>query len=155
LIYIKNYDIIIIENKKGILRYPPMNIEDRIMAGASDEEIDAMLNAVKAAAKAKREEEVKAQAQARAEKEKAKKREHLKAEARAHVINAMIAYSEAFDLLDEGEEWDDEMVAKAEELVKEYEQMIPVYMALAKAININPSDCKLVIDEEDLEKFFK
>ena len=132
-----------------------MNIEDRIMAGASDEEIDAMLNAVKAAAKKKREEEMKVQAQAKAKKEEAEKKEHLKAEARAYVINAMIAYSEAFDLLDEGEEWDDEMVAKAEELVKEYEQLIPVYMALAKAININPSDYKIVIDEEDLEKFLK
>ena len=132
-----------------------MNIEDRIMAGASDDEINAMLNAVKAAAKKKREEEMKAQAQAKAEKEKAEKKEHLKAEARAYIINAMIAYSEAFDLLDEGEEWDDEMVAKAEELIKEYEQMLPVYMALAKAINMNPSDCQIIIDKEDLEKFFK
>ena len=132
-----------------------MNIEDRIMAGASDDEINAMLNAVKAAAKKKREEEMRAQAQARAKKEEADKKERLKAEARAHIINAMIAYSEAFDLLDEGEEWDDEMVTKAEGLIKEYEQMIPMYMAFAKAININPSDCKIVIDEEDLEKFFK
>ena len=132
-----------------------MNIEDRIMAGASDDEINAMLNAVKAAAKKKKEEEMKAQAQAKAKKEEAERKEHRKAEARAYVINAMIAYSEAFDLLDEDEEWDDEMVAKAEELVKEYEQMIPVYLALAKAININPQDYKIVIDEEDLEKFLK
>lgn len=132
-----------------------MNIEDMIMNGASDSEVEAMIAEIKAAAKAKREKEMRAQAQARAKKEETEKKEHLKAEARAYVINAMIAYSEAFDLLSEGEEWDDEMVAKAEELVKEYEQMIPVYMALAKAINMNPSDCKLVIDEEDLEKFFK
>lgn len=134
-----------------------MNIEDMIMNGASDSEVDAMIAEIKAAAKAKKEKEMRAQAQARAKKEKeeTEKKERLKAEARAYVINAMIAYSEAFDLLSEGEEWDDEMVAKAEELVKEYEQMIPVYMALAKAINMNPSDCKLVIDEEDLDKFFK
>lgn len=128
-----------------------MNIEDMIMNGASDSEIEAMIAAVKAA-KVKQEEEKKAKAQAKKETEK---KERLKAEARACIINSMIAYAEAFGLMEEGEVWDDEMINKAEETIKQYEAMIPMYIALAKAADMNPQDYKLIIDEDDIEKFFK
>ena len=45
------------------------------------------------------------------------KNEKLKAEARAHAINAMLAYSEAFDLLDEDETWDQEDIDKMEKML--------------------------------------
>lgn len=61
-----------------------------------------------------------------------KEKEALKAEGRAYLINALIAYSEAFDLLDEGETWDEEDVAKAEEAIKKFEEMIPMYIKLAE-----------------------
>ena len=128
-----------------------MNIEDMIMNGASDSEIEAMIAAVKAA-KAKQEEEKKAQAQAKKEIEK---KEQLKREARAYVINAMIAYAEVFDLLEEGEVLDEQMITKIENLVIEYEKMIPVYVTLARAAANADSIPYEDFTIEDIEKFFK
>ena len=76
-------------------------------------------------------EELKAR-EARAQAHKAANKEQLKAEGRAHLINALIAYSEAFDLLDEDETWDEEDVAKVEQALIKLEDMIPMYIKLAQ-----------------------
>jgi hypothetical protein len=102
-----------------------MNIEDMIMNGASDKEINEALNQIKAE-KARQEEAL------RQSKVAKNSKEALKAEGRAYLINALICYSQAFDLLDEDEEWDQEDVDKAEEAIKKLEEMIPLYIKLAE-----------------------
>lgn len=102
-----------------------MNIEEMIFNGASEEEIQQALNQIKAE-KARQEEAL------RAKEHRKDDKEALKAEGRAHLINALICYSHVFDLLDEGEEWDEEDVAKAEEMLKKVEDIIPLYIKLAQ-----------------------
>jgi hypothetical protein len=70
--------------------------------------------------------------EARAQAHKAANKEQLKAEGRAHLINALIAYSEAFDLLEDGESWDEEDVTKVEQALIKLEDMIPMYIKLAQ-----------------------
>lgn len=102
--------------------------------------------------------ERKAAAEEAARKEKelkalqSKEKEALKAEGRAYLINALIAYSEAFDLLDEGETWDEEDVAKAEEAIKKFEEMVPMYIKLAEMQS--DLDKKFGL-EVDPDSFFK
>lgn len=98
-----------------------MNIEEMIYNGASEEEIQQALDQIKA--EKARQEEALRQAQN-------DEKEELKAEARAHFINAMICYIEAFDLLPEGEELDEEDIASLEKAVIQLEGMIPMYMKL-------------------------
>lgn len=102
-----------------------MNIEDMIMNGASDKEINEALSQIKAE-KARQEEALRQSKTAKDSKEA------LKAEGRAYLINALIAYSQAFDLLDEDEGWGQEEVDKAEEAIKKLEEMIPLYIKLAE-----------------------
>ena len=102
-----------------------MNIEDMIMNGASEEEINQALNQIKAE-KARQEEALRAKAR------KVDDKEAFKVEGRAHLINALICYSHAFDLLEEDEDWDQEDVDKAEELIKKIENMVPLYIKLAE-----------------------
>lgn len=102
-----------------------MNIEDMIMNGASEEEINEALNQIKAE-KARQEEAL------RQNKVTKDSKEALKAEGRAYLINALIAYSQAFDLLDEDEEWGQKEVDKVEETIKKIEDMIPLYIKLAE-----------------------
>ena len=59
-------------------------------------------------------------------------KEALKAEARAYAVNALICYAEAFDLLDEGEEFSAEEIAEMEAMLIKFEKMIPVYLNLLK-----------------------
>ena len=94
-----------------------MNIEDMIMNGASEEETNQALNQIKAE-KARQEEALRAK----------KDKETLKQEARAYLINALAAYVEAFtdEILDE------EDVAELEELLIKIEDMMPLYIKLAK-----------------------
>lgn len=101
-----------------------MNIEDMIMNGASEEEINEALNQIKA--------EKARQEAAKAKKDSDNNKENLKCEGRAHLINALICYSHAFDLLDEDEEWDQEDVDKAEVMIKKLEDMIPLYIKIIK-----------------------
>lgn len=97
-----------------------MNIEDMIKNGATPEEVQAAISA----AYAEKE---------RADKEKAKKanKEQLKAEARAYVINAIIAYGEAFDI-EEMKDLDEEDIKELETLIKKIEDMYPTYLQLWK-----------------------
>ena len=105
----------------------------------------------------KAEAEVAAKEAARIKEEQAKKeavlksreKEALKAEGRAYLINALIAYSEAFDLLEEGETWDEEDVARAEEAIKKFEEMVPMYIKLAEMQN------ELRMGDIDPDSFFK
>jgi hypothetical protein len=111
-----------------------MNIEEMIWNGASEEEIEKALADIRAE-KARHEEAVRAEvaareAQAKAAEETKKNKEALKAEGRAYLINAIIAYSEAFDLLDEDESWDEESIAELEKTIMKTEQMIPLYMKM-------------------------
>ena len=99
-----------------------MNIEEMIYNGASDEEIQQALNQIKV--EKARQEEALRQAQNN------DKKEELKAEARAHFINAMICYIEAFDLLPEGEELDEEDIVDLEKSILQLEAMIPMYIKL-------------------------
>ena len=98
-----------------------MNIEEMIYNGASEEEIQEALNQIKA--EKARQEEALRQAQNDT-------KEDLKAEARAHFINAMICYIEAFDLLPEGEEMDEDDIADLEKSIIQLEAMIPMYIKL-------------------------
>lgn len=102
-----------------------MNIEDMIMNGASEEEINEALNQIKAE-KARQEEAL------RQNKVTKDSKEALKAEGRAYLINALMCYSQAFDLLDEDEEWGQEEVDKVEKTIKKIEDMIPLYIKLAE-----------------------
>ena len=107
-----------------------MNIEEMNFNGASDEDIQKALDQVKAE-KARQEAAMRAkqEAEAKAAREKDEK-EALKAEARAYAINALIAYTEAFDLLPEEEALNDEDVAELEQLLIKIENMIPMYFKL-------------------------
>ena len=103
-------------------------------AGMSEEDIKAMVEREMAQAKQKHEEKMAAE---RAAKEAAARqmaasveKEQLKGEARAHMINAVIAYAKAFDLLDEGEEITDEDVAKIEAELIKFEELIPMLVKL-------------------------
>ena len=101
-----------------------MNIEDMIMNGASDEEINEVLNQIKAE-KARQEEALRVQNTTQ------KMKEELKCEGRAYLINALISYAHAFDLLDvEEEELTQEDVERVEALIKKIENMIPMYIKL-------------------------
>ena len=105
-----------------------MNIEDMIMNGASEEEIKEALDQLRAKREIKMEEE----RQAREVQKKKDEKEALKAEARAHFINAVLAYCEAFDLLDEEEEWTEESVKEVENYLIQIEKVIPTYIELMK-----------------------
>lgn len=95
-------------------------------AGMSEADIKAMLEAEMAQVKKEYEEKQAAARQIAASVEK----EQLKGEARAHLINAVIAYTKVFDLLDEGEELTDEDVAKLEEELIKFEELIPMLIKL-------------------------
>lgn len=105
-------------------------------AGLTDEEIMNMMQKQMQEAKEKRQAEIEAKAKVEQEKTSREARsaakEELKAEGRAYAINALICYSQAFDLLEDDEEWNDEDVAKAEEMLKKVEDMIPLYIKLAE-----------------------
>lgn len=107
-------------------------------AGLTQEQImemmqDSLHRAVEERNKAEQERKAAEEKKLKENKDKAHK-EELKREARARAcaINALICYSQAFDLLAEGEEWDEEDITKAEEMLKKLEDMIPLYMQLSK-----------------------
>ena len=105
-------------------------------AGLTEEQImemmqDSLKKAIGERVKAEQERKAAEERKIKENKDKAHK-EELKREARAYAINALICYSQAFDLLNDGEEWDDEDVAKAEDMLKKIEDMIPLYIKLAQ-----------------------
>ena len=105
-------------------------------AGLTQEQImemmqDSLHRAIEERKKAERERKAAEERKIKENESKAHK-EELKREARAYAINALICYSQAFDLLNEGEEWDEEDIAKAEDMLKKIEDMIPLYIKLAQ-----------------------
>ena len=118
-----------------------MNIDftDAFEQGMSEQEALEMVQRICREEQEKAEATIKAQAAAHRAKNQVKKtqktegeKEALKVEARAHTINALLAYIEAFDLLSEDEAMDDEDVAELEQLLIKIENMIPVYFKLFK-----------------------
>lgn len=61
---------------------------------------------------------------------KVDEKEALKTEARAHAINAIICYTEAFDLLPAGESIDAEDVEALENMLIKLEKMLPLYIQM-------------------------
>lgn len=119
-----------------------MSIEEMIMNGATPEEINAAMQEVylekerKDKVRAKREQEAMLRklaeqeaAEARAEEEA--RIEMLKREARAYLINGMLAYCEAFDLL-EGEEPDEHDIETLEAYLMQIEAYLPIAKEIAK-----------------------
>lgn len=101
-------------------------------AGMSEEDIREMLFKQLHDAATKRAEEI---ATKEKETEKAKAKEELKAEGRAHLINAALAYVEAFDLAEifgDGEPITEDDIKELEELIKQFEAMMPMYIELWK-----------------------
>ena len=119
-----------------------MSIEEMIMNGATPEEINAAMQEVylekerEDKARAKKEQEAMLRklaeqeaAEARAEEEA--RIEMLKREARAYLINGMLAYCEAFDLL-EGEEPDEHDIQTLEAYLMQIEAYLPIAKEIAK-----------------------
>lgn len=105
-------------------------------AGLTKEQImemmqDSLHRAMAEREKAEQERKAAEEKKLKEDKIKASK-EELKREAREYAINALIAYSYAFDLLGEDEEWNEEDVAKAEDMLKKIEDMVPLYIKLAE-----------------------
>ena len=100
-------------------------------AGKTREEILAMIDKQLKEAELKRAAELARQEQ---EKKEADEKKLLKAEARAYLINAILAYAEAFDLLPEGETFDDEAVREIEKLILEMEAVMPRYVKMIEAM---------------------
>lgn len=107
-----------------------MNIEDMIMSGASDEEVAQALAALK------QEKAAKDEAERQAKEMAAQKSETnaLKAEARAYLINALLAYGEAFGLLthEEIEEMDEEDIKELEAYLIQVEAFIPLMIKMGE-----------------------
>ena len=115
-------------------RRKPMSIEEMIKNGASPEEINAAMQAIyleKERADKDRAKQLaeKEQAQVRAAEEARK--EALKREARACLINAILAYNEAFNLMPESEELEKD-IESLEQVIIKMEDMIPLYYQIAK-----------------------
>ena len=119
-----------------------MSIEEMIKNGASPEEINAAMQEIylekeredKVHAKKEQERMLKAldehkAIEARAE--EAARKEMLKREARACLINAILAYNEAFNLMPESKELEKD-IESLEQLIIKMEDMIPLYYQIAK-----------------------
>lgn len=104
-----------------------MDIYELLSKGMSLEEIEARFKAEMAAATARAEEEKRAEAQA---KEKVAKIESLKCEARAHLVNAIFAYGEAYGFIDEADINDtkaEEIAVMLAEAEAQIEELIPLW----------------------------
>ena len=115
-----------------------MTIDEMIMSGASEEEVLEALRELKAAKAAQDE----AEAQKKlVEDEKAAHKESLKREARANIINGVIAYAEAFDLLPE--DWtldEDDTIKMFEETLIKLEALIPLYLQMRQVMDEDVAD---------------
>lgn len=115
-----------------------MTIDEMIMSGASEEEVLEALRELKAAKAAQDE----AEAQKKlVEDEKVAHKESLKREARAYIINGVIAYAEAFDLLPE--DWtldEDDTIKMFEETLIKLEALIPLYLQMRQVMDEDVAD---------------
>ena len=117
-----------------------MTIDEMIMSGASEEEVLEALRELKAAKAAQ--DEAEAQKKLVEDKdEKAAHKEDLKREARANIINGVIAYAEAFDLLPE--DWtldEDDTIKTFEEILIKLEALFPLYMQMRQVMDEDVAD---------------
>ena len=115
-----------------------MTIDEMIMSGASEEEVLEALRELKAAKAAQDEAEA---LKKLVEDEKVAHKESLKREARANIINGVIAYAEAFDLLPE--DWtldEDDTIKMFEETLIKLEALIPLYMQMRQVMDEEVAD---------------
>ncbi len=111
-----------------------MSIEEMIKNGASPEEINAAMQAIyleKERADKDRARKLAEREQAEARAEEEARIEMLKREARAYMINGILAYIEAFDLLD-GEEPDQSDIEGLEAYLLQIEAYFPIAKEIAK-----------------------
>lgn len=105
-------------------------------AGMSEADIkDMMERALQSAIeerKAQEEQRLKEEEMKAAAQKASNDKEALKAEGRAYLINAVLAYSEAFDLLPEDETWDEDDIKELEAALIKIEGMVPMYLQLLK-----------------------
>lgn len=112
-----------------------MSIEEMIMNGASPEEINAAMQEIYL--EKEREEQDRIAKEAIKETllkklaEEEARKELLKREARAYIINGMLAYCEAFDLLD-GEDPDESDIEEIETYLLQMEAYLPIAKEIAK-----------------------
>ena len=104
--------------------------------GASEEQLRRILDETFEKERADCEKRLKAAAMEHAKKQEIaadkKSKDDLLREGRAYMINAVLAYTEAFDLLEEGEEWTEEDIKELETAIIKMEKMIPMYVQLLK-----------------------
>ena len=108
-----------------------MNIEEMIWNGASEEDIAAALRAIYKE-KERQEEALRAESHKR-------HLEELKREARIHLVNALIAYGEAFELLNPSE-MDQEDIDALEKAIIDAEKEIPKYIRLFDMMGMDFGD---------------
>lgn len=121
-----------------------MSIEEMIKNGATPEEINAAMQEIylekeredraradKEAIKEALLKQLAEQEQAEARAEEEARREMLKREARAYIINGMLTYLEAFDLLD-GEEPDEQDIQTLESYLMQVESYFPLMKEIVK-----------------------
>ena len=109
-----------------------MDIYELLSKGANLDEIQALFNAEMATAQARVNEEKEAAAQAEAEQAKV---EALKCEGRAHLVNAIFAYGEAYGIIDESDINDtkaDEIADFLADAEEQLEELIPLFKMLQK-----------------------
>lgn len=136
-----------------------MDIYELLSKGMSLEEIEARFKAEMAAAAARAEEEKQAEAQA---KEKQAKIESLKCEGRAHLVNAIFAYGEAYGFIDEADINDtkaEELAVMLAEAEAQIEELIPLWKSLEQKAKpekkrvikikqeLNPMDANKILRE--------
>ena len=126
-------------------------------AGMSEEDIKDMMDRALHAAieerKAQEEQRLKEEEMRAAAQKASNDKEALKAEARAYLINAVLTYSEAFELLPEDEKWDEDDIKELEAALIKIEGMVPMYLQLLKMQE--DFDKRFGIGDIDLSGFFR
>ena len=132
-----------------------MDIYELLSKGMSLEEIETRFKAEMAAAAARAEEERKAEVQAKEEKQA--KVESLKCEARAHLVNAIFAYGEAYGFIDEADINDTkaeelaEMLAEAETQVEELIPLLKSLESLKQEQKAKPEKKRIIKIKQELD----
>ena len=127
-----------------------MDIYDMMKNGMTQEEI---FNAFKEESKKAREILAKEEAEAQAAASKAEK-DSLKSEARAYVINAVAAYSDAYDLGELTQEDAERLEENIIDFEKQFEALMPMLKALADVDKRKEkkAEIELTLNDEVMEE---
>jgi len=127
-----------------------MDIYDMMKNGMTQEEI---FNAFKEESKKARETLAKEEAEAQAAASKAEK-DSLKSEARAYVINAVAAYSDAYDLGELTQEDAERLEENIIDFEKQFEALMPMLKALADVDKRKEkkAEIELTLNDEVMEE---